>query len=181
MFCREIFSHFVDQYYQHTTTTTEATYRGNFSTPQRGVSVTGLPSRGAPTKVEKTPAESTFSETSSPGVLTLRNHCQILVGGDRNPPFDPLSLIKFYIPYKSQEEQDSNKDCLVLLLTKICSTTPSPSDATNKLYDNNKLKLLSINLMNSIASSSPHLATSITMDGDLDWPHPQFRKLTIER
>jgi len=87
-----------------------------------------------------------------------------------------------------QEIKNSHKECIALLLYRCCSKAAGVTDIlkmnlpqSSQVYDGEKLITLASTLLNAIASSSPSLSTSITVDGDYEWPLVLVRRLTIER
>ena len=75
-----------------------------------------------------------------------------------------------------------------MLLYRCCSKAAGVTDIlkmnlpqSSQVYDGEKLITLASTLLNAIASSSPSLSTSITVDGDYEWPLVLVRRLTIER
>uniref|UniRef100_H2YC72 Integrator complex subunit 5 C-terminal domain-containing protein n=2 Tax=Ciona savignyi TaxID=51511 RepID=H2YC72_CIOSA len=86
----------------------------------------------------------------------------------------------------SKTSQTSSNECLSLLFHRCCCKTSGGSNLTSipdvaHVFDLDKLSILAERLISSIATSSPHLATAVTLDGDTEWPQCHMRKFTIER
>nr|CAB3256464.1 integrator complex subunit 5-like [Phallusia mammillata] len=127
---------------------------------------------------QKAKAKSIFKSSLSNGFVPVSVEAGRIGVGPKKKKKCPIS----------QESQSSNNECLSLLLYR-CSCKTSGNINLNSFtipdvrqtFDSDKLLHLADCIISTITVSSPQLATTITLDGDTEWPSCNTRKLTIER